>query len=38
MAARDRAMAGSLASSTLLPVPALAQPAWKVEIAVIAAA
>jgi enamine deaminase RidA (YjgF/YER057c/UK114 family) len=38
MAARDRAMAGSLAASTLLPVPALAQPAWKVEIAVVAAA
>jgi 2-iminobutanoate/2-iminopropanoate deaminase len=37
MAARDRVLAGHLAASTLLPVPALARPEWKVEIAVVAA-
>jgi 2-iminobutanoate/2-iminopropanoate deaminase len=37
MAARDRFMAGHLAASTLLVVPALARPEWKLEIAVIAA-
>ncbi|MYA84526.1 MAG: RidA family protein [Acidimicrobiaceae bacterium] len=37
MAARDRFLAGHLAASTLLIVPELAQPAWKVEIAVVAA-
>ena len=37
MAARDRFLAGHLAASTLLVVPELAQPAWKVEIAVVAA-
>jgi enamine deaminase RidA (YjgF/YER057c/UK114 family) len=37
MAARDRVLAGHLAASTLLPVPALARPEWKLEIAVVAA-
>jgi 2-iminobutanoate/2-iminopropanoate deaminase len=37
MAVRDRVLAGHLAASTLLPVPALARPEWKVEIAVVAA-
>lgn len=37
MAARDRAFAGHLAASTLLPVPALARPEWKLEIAIVAA-
>lgn len=36
MAARDRAMAGHRAASTLVTVPALARTAWKMEIAVIA--
>jgi enamine deaminase RidA (YjgF/YER057c/UK114 family) len=38
MAARDRALGGHRAASTLVTVPALARPAWRVEIAVIAAA
>jgi enamine deaminase RidA (YjgF/YER057c/UK114 family) len=38
MAARDRAMAGHTPASTLLVVPALARPEWKMEIAVVAAA
>ena len=38
MAARDRALGEHKAASTLVTVPALAQPAWKVEIAVIATA
>lgn len=38
MAARDRFMGGRRAASTLVTVPALAQSAWKLEIAVIAAA
>lgn len=38
MAARDRALGGRRAASTLVTVPALAQPVWKVEIAVIATA
>ena len=38
MAARDRALGGHRAASTLVPVPALAQPAWRMEIAVVAAA
>ena len=38
MAARDRFMAGHLAASTLVTVPALARPEWLVEIAVIASA
>jgi 2-iminobutanoate/2-iminopropanoate deaminase len=37
MAARDRFMGGSLAASTLVTVPALARPEWRVEIAVVAA-
>ena len=37
MAERDRFLGGRLAASTLLVVPELAQPAWKVEIAVVAA-
>jgi 2-iminobutanoate/2-iminopropanoate deaminase len=37
MAARDRAMAGQRPASTLVPVPALARPAWLVEIALVAA-
>ena len=37
MAARDAALAGHRAASTLVPVPALARPEWKVEIAVVAA-
>jgi enamine deaminase RidA (YjgF/YER057c/UK114 family) len=37
MAARDRAMAGHRPASTLVTVPALAQPAWRMEIAVVAA-
>lgn len=37
MAARDRAMAGHLPASTLIVVPALVRPEWKVEIAVVAA-
>lgn len=37
MAARDRFLEGHLAASTLVIVPELAQPAWKMEIAVIAA-
>lgn len=38
MAVRDRKLEGHHAASTLLQVPALARPAWKVEIAVVAAA
>jgi enamine deaminase RidA (YjgF/YER057c/UK114 family) len=37
MAARDAAMAGHRPASTLVTVPALAQPAWRLEIAVVAA-
>jgi 2-iminobutanoate/2-iminopropanoate deaminase len=37
MAARDQFMGGSLAASTLVTVPALARPEWRVEIAVVAA-
>jgi 2-iminobutanoate/2-iminopropanoate deaminase len=37
MAARDRVLGGSLAASTLVTVPALARPEWRVEIAVVAA-
>ena len=36
MAERDRALEGRLAASTLVVVPELAQPAGKVEVAVIA--
>ncbi len=38
MAARDEFMAGHRAASTLVTVPALAQPAWRMEVAVVAAA
>ena len=38
MAARDRFLGGHLAASTLVTVPSLAQPQWKMEIAVVAAA
>lgn len=37
MAARDSAMAGHRAASTLVTVPALARPEWKLEVALIAA-
>ena len=37
MKARDGALAGHRAASTLITVPALARPAWKMEVAVIAA-
>ncbi len=37
MAARDRALQGHRAASTLVTVPALARPEWKLEIALIAA-
>lgn len=37
MAARDAFLSGHLAASTLVTVPALAQPAWRVEIAIVAA-
>lgn len=37
MAARDRFLGGHRAASTLVTVPALAQPAWRMEIAVVAA-
>jgi 2-iminobutanoate/2-iminopropanoate deaminase len=37
MDARDAFMDGHRAASTLITVPALAQPQWKVEVAVIAA-
>jgi len=37
MAARDAALDGHRAASTLVTVPALARPEWRVEVAVIAA-
>jgi len=37
MAARDSAMAGHKPASTLVLVPALARPEWKMEIALVAA-
>jgi hypothetical protein len=37
MAARDTALAGTRAASTLVTVPALARPQWKLEITVVAA-
>ncbi len=37
MAARDHAMNGHRAASTLVTVPALARAAWKMEVAVVAA-
>ena len=38
MAARDEALEGHRAASTLVTVPALAQPQWRMEIAIVAAA
>lgn len=38
MAARDEFLSGHLAASTLVTVPALARPEWKLEIAIVAAA
>ncbi|MBT3246320.1 MAG: RidA family protein [Actinobacteria bacterium] len=38
MTARDVALEGNLVASTLVYVPNLAQPAWKVEVAVVAVA
>jgi enamine deaminase RidA (YjgF/YER057c/UK114 family) len=37
MAARDTALGGHRAASTLVTVPALARPEWRLEIAVVAA-
>lgn len=37
MAARDDALGGHRAASTLVTVPALARPEWRMEIAIIAA-
>lgn len=37
MAARDSALQGHLAASTLVTVPALAKPEWKMEISLVAA-
>lgn len=37
MAARDRALGGHRAASTLVTVPALARPEWQMEIALVAA-
>lgn len=37
MAARDRALQGHLAASTLITVPALVRPEWKLEIVLVAA-
>jgi len=37
MAARDRALGGRRVASTLVTVAALAQPAWQMEIALVAA-
>lgn len=38
MAARDDFLGGHLAASTLVTVPELARPEWKMEIAIVAAA
>jgi len=38
MAARDRALQGHRCASTLVTVPALARPEWRVEVAIVAAA
>ena len=38
MAARDRYLAGHLAASTLVTVPALARPEWLMEVVLVAAA
>ena len=37
MAARDAALGGHWAASTLVTVPALARPEWRMEVAVVAA-
>lgn len=37
MAGRDAALRGHLAASTLVVVPALARPEWRVEVAIVAA-
>ncbi len=37
MAARDAALGGHRAASTLVTVPALARPEWRLEVAVVAA-
>ena len=37
MQARDAALAGHLAASTLVTVPALARPEWRIEVAIVAA-
>jgi enamine deaminase RidA (YjgF/YER057c/UK114 family) len=37
MAARDAALGGHRAASTLVTVPALARPEWRMEVAVVAA-
>jgi 2-iminobutanoate/2-iminopropanoate deaminase len=37
MAARDRSMGGHLVASTLVIVAALARPAWRIEISLVAA-
>ena len=37
MAARDRALGGHRAASTLVTVPALARPEWRMEVAIVAA-
>ena len=37
MAARDRFLAGHRAASTLVTVPELAQPVWRMEVAIVAA-
>ncbi len=37
MQARDRALGGRRVASTLVTVPALANPAWKIEISLVAA-
>jgi 2-iminobutanoate/2-iminopropanoate deaminase len=37
MAARDAALDGHLAASTLVLVPALARPEWRMEVAIVAA-
>jgi 2-iminobutanoate/2-iminopropanoate deaminase len=37
MAARDAALSGHRAASTLVAVPALARPEWRMEVAVVAA-
>ncbi len=38
MAARDAALGGHRAASTLVTVPSLAQPAWRMEVAIVATA